>query len=165
MLVYPYELNGRQLYQDHPAGQCCSARGYDVAKLIFSMQPPLYPHPDLSPATHTEGKKNTPTVQIRLHVIICRFFLASLSHCFPVARTLILNLAFILHLTTVLNVPIIWTLTKFTADLFKSCPFRLQLNMMLDEEHISNWRHFMVMLDISLLCFALLQHELNSSYL
>lgn len=33
MLVYPYELNGPQLYQDHPAGQGCSVRGYDVAKL------------------------------------------------------------------------------------------------------------------------------------
>lgn len=38
MLVYPYELNGRQLYQDHPAGHGFSARGYDVAK-----QSPVFP--------------------------------------------------------------------------------------------------------------------------
>lgn len=37
MLVYPYELNGPQLYQDHPAGQGCTVRGYDVAKLAHHM--------------------------------------------------------------------------------------------------------------------------------
>lgn len=37
MLVYPYELNGPQLYQDHPAGQGCSVRGYDVGALTHHM--------------------------------------------------------------------------------------------------------------------------------
>lgn len=41
MLVYPYELNGPQLYQDHPAGQGSSARGYDVAKLCCTFSPDL----------------------------------------------------------------------------------------------------------------------------
>lgn len=54
MLVYPYELNGRQLYQDHPAGQGYSARGYDVAKLIFFHTASSLPHPELSPATLKE---------------------------------------------------------------------------------------------------------------
>lgn len=57
MLVYPYELNGQQLYQDHPAGQGYSAREYDVAKMILSIKPPLYPHPELSPANHSKRKK------------------------------------------------------------------------------------------------------------
>ena len=44
MLVYPYELNGRQHYQDAAAGQAYSAERYDVAKYISSpTQLPLNP--------------------------------------------------------------------------------------------------------------------------
>lgn len=73
MLVYPYELNGRQLYQDHPAGQGYTARGYDVAKLISSHTASPLPHPELSPATHTEGIKKHPHL-CRLHIIWRLFF-------------------------------------------------------------------------------------------
>ncbi len=57
MSVYPYELNVRQLYQDHPAGQGYSTKGYDVAKQIFLHTASPLPHPELPPATCTEGIK------------------------------------------------------------------------------------------------------------
>lgn len=73
MLVYPYELNGRQLYQDHPAGQGYSARGYDVAKQIFFSQPLLYPPWVITSHPHWRNK-NTPTFVVYISSTADWFF-------------------------------------------------------------------------------------------
>lgn len=76
MLVYPYELNGRQLYQDAAAGQGYSAERYDVAKYIFFPHTAsALLHPKLTSATHTEGIKSPPllsTTYQHLQIVFCQ---------------------------------------------------------------------------------------------
>lgn len=82
--MYPYELNGRQLYQDHPAGQGFSARGYDVAKQIFFHTASYLPHPELSQAILTEGIKITQPWLATCHFsfLFCFLFLPGPTYCF-----------------------------------------------------------------------------------
>lgn len=64
--MYPYELNGWQLYQDHPAGQCFSAAGRISCSTRALIYPSLGYH--IHAHTHAHARIHTHTLEENLSV-------------------------------------------------------------------------------------------------
>lgn len=115
MLVYPDELNGWQLYQDHPAGQCFSAAG----RILCSTHSLIYPslvyrthaHARTHARTYTHtpgGKPFCPFVTCKVGFFVFRLFVFWLIRgCFPVQQ-LIMSLF-----------PAVWCIWYWISSSFK----------------------------------------------
>lgn len=118
-LVYPYELNRQQLYQNQAVGQGYSARGYDAVKQIFSPYS-LFFTPSLG-YYHSPTRKTITTSDCAVCISICSFIMIVGDE--PLLfNSVILSLEHhsdVTYVTTILNIQIIWTLTNVTTELLK----------------------------------------------